>query len=78
MHLNPLYGDTIDEIKKYGFNNIYPFINHELIDYMDRTLAKTIEGFSLFISKIKPDLIVVHGDRVEAMAGAIAISRSLT
>lgn len=78
MHLNPLYGATIDEIKKYGFNNIYPFINHESIDSMDRTLAKTIEGFSLFISKIKPDLIVVHGDRVEAMAGAITGSLNNT
>ena len=27
--------------------------------------------FSLYIEKIKPDLIVVHGDRVEALAGAI-------
>ena len=71
MHMNPLYGKTIDEIIKSGFNNIYPFVNHESIDSMDMTLAKTIEGFSSFILKIKPDLIVVHGDRVEAMAGAI-------
>ena len=71
MHMNSLYGSTIEEIKKNGFNNIYPFINHDSIDNMDRTLAKTIDGFSHFVSEIKPDLIVVHGDRVEAMAGAI-------
>ena len=71
MHMNPLYGSTIEEIKKSGFRNIYPFINHDTIDNMDRTLAKTIDGFSHFIDEIKPDLIVVHGDRVEAMAGAI-------
>jgi UDP-N-acetylglucosamine 2-epimerase (hydrolysing) len=71
MHMNSLYGSTIDEIRKGGFDNIYPFINHDSIDNMDRTLAKTIDGFSHFISEIKPDLIVVHGDRVEAMAGAI-------
>jgi UDP-N-acetylglucosamine 2-epimerase (hydrolysing) len=71
MHMNSLYGSTIDEIKKNGFDNIYPFINHDSIDNMDRTLAKTIDGFSHFIAEIKPDLIVVHGDRVEAMAGAI-------
>jgi UDP-N-acetylglucosamine 2-epimerase (hydrolysing) len=71
MHMNSFYGSTIDEIKKSGFNNIYPFINHESTDNMDRTLAKTIDGFSHFIAEIKPDLIVVHGDRVEAMAGAI-------
>jgi UDP-N-acetylglucosamine 2-epimerase (hydrolysing) len=71
MHMNSLYGSTIDEVRKSGFNNIYPFINHDSIDNMDRTLAKTIDGFSHYIAEIKPDLIVVHGDRVEAMAGAI-------
>jgi len=71
MHMNSLYGSTIDEIRKNGFDNIYPFINHDSIINMDRTLAKTIDGFSHFIAEIKPDLIVVHGDRVEAMAGAI-------
>jgi UDP-N-acetylglucosamine 2-epimerase (hydrolysing) len=38
---------------------------------MDRNLAKTIDGFSQYIAQINPDLIVVHGDRVEALAGAI-------
>ena len=71
MHMNSLYGSTIDEIKKNGFNNIYSFINHDSIDNMDRTLAKTIDGFSHFIAEMKPDLIVIHGDRVEALAGAI-------
>ena len=28
-------------------------------------------GFSHYITEIKPDLIIVHGDRLEAMAGAI-------
>jgi UDP-N-acetylglucosamine 2-epimerase (hydrolysing) len=71
MHMNSLYGLTIDEIRKSGFDNIYPYINHDSIDNMDRTLSKTIDGFSHFISEIKPDLIIVHGDRVEALAGAI-------
>jgi UDP-N-acetylglucosamine 2-epimerase (hydrolysing) len=71
MHLNSLYGYTIDEIRRHGFHNIYPFINHDTIENMDRTLAKTIDGFSHFVAQIKPDLIVVHGDRVEAMAGAL-------
>jgi UDP-N-acetylglucosamine 2-epimerase (hydrolysing) len=37
---------------------------------MDITLARTIQGFSAYIRSIKPDLIVVHGDRIEALAGA--------
>ncbi len=71
MHLNALYGLTGGEIAKSGFKNIYKFINHDSIDNMDRTLAKTIDGFSHYVGQIKPDLIVVHGDRVETMAGAI-------
>jgi UDP-N-acetylglucosamine 2-epimerase (hydrolysing) len=71
MHMNSLYGYTVDEVVKAGFNNIYKYINHDSIEFMDRTLAKTIEGFSQFVKQISPDLIVVHGDRVEALAGAI-------
>ena len=49
MHMNSLYGSTIDEIRKGGFDNIYSFINHDSIDNMDRTLAKTICLGSLII-----------------------------
>jgi UDP-N-acetylglucosamine 2-epimerase (hydrolysing) len=71
MHLIEKYGKTIDEIYKSGLHNIFPYINHDRIEYMDRTLANTIDGLSHFIAQNKPDLIVVHGDRVEALAGAI-------
>ncbi len=71
MHMNAKYGKTVDEIYKAGFDNVYPFINHDTVEHMDRTLARTIDGFSHYISEIKPDLIVVHGDRSEALAGAI-------
>jgi len=71
MHLNSKYGKTVDEINKSGFKNIFPYINHDSVENMDRTLAKTIDGFSHYLSEMKADLIIVHGDRVEAMAGAI-------
>lgn len=71
MHMNSLYGSTFDEVVKAGFKNIYTYVNHTSNVNMDRTLAKTIEGFSQYIEQINPDLIVVHGDRLEALAGAI-------
>jgi UDP-N-acetylglucosamine 2-epimerase (hydrolysing) len=37
---------------------------------MDLTLAKPLKDCQLF-KKINPDLIVVHGDRVETLSGAI-------
>ncbi|MAV92550.1 MAG: UDP-N-acetylglucosamine 2-epimerase (hydrolyzing) [Candidatus Marinimicrobia bacterium] len=71
MHLNELFGYTVDEIEKSGFKNIYKHINHLNDERMDISLSKTIEGFSKYVALIKPDLVVVHGDRVEALAGAI-------
>lgn len=71
MHMIQKYGKTVNEIYKSGFTNIFEFENHDEIERMDINLAKTISGFSNYIANIKPDLIVIHGDRVEAMAGAI-------
>ncbi|WP_340833547.1 UDP-N-acetylglucosamine 2-epimerase [Polaribacter sejongensis] len=71
MHLMQEYGYTVIEVERIGFKHIDTFENHTDETTMDLTLAKTIEGFSSYIKKIKPDLIVVHGDRVEALAGAI-------
>lgn len=71
MHLLKRYGLTKIEIEKDNFKNLYCFINHTHSDSMDVILGKTIIGFSDYIKEIEPDLIVVHGDRVEALAGAI-------
>ena len=71
MHMNSLYGFTVSEVINSGFKNIYKFINHETDDSMDKILSSTMIGFSQYIKQIKPDLIIVHGDRVEALAGAI-------
>ena len=71
MHLHQKYGRTVDEIVKSGFGNIFQFINQTSEESMDLTLAKTVEGLSNFCREYQPDLIVIHGDRVEALAGAI-------
>ena len=71
MHMLEKYGNTHTEISKAGIKNIYKCINQNYLDKMDTILAKTILVFSDYISHNRPDLIVVHGDRVEALAGAI-------
>ena len=71
MHLNKKYGLTVEEISKSGFKNIFKFINHDNGNDMDKILSKTIDGFSNYLREFDPDLIVVHGDRIEALAGAI-------
>jgi UDP-N-acetylglucosamine 2-epimerase (hydrolysing) len=71
MHLLEEYGYTLIEIERCQFKNVHTFENHTHETTMDLTLAKTIEGLSAYVKTIQPDLIVVHGDRVETLAGAI-------
>jgi UDP-N-acetylglucosamine 2-epimerase (hydrolysing) len=71
MHMQKKYGFTVSEIEKSNFLNIYKYINYTSESLMDVTLAKTIEGFSNYVQELNPDLIIIHGDRVEALAGAI-------
>ena len=71
MHLNKKYGSTYKAIKKDGFKNI--FLSRPIKENvtMDVALAENVIQFSEYVKKIKPDLILVHGDRLEALAGAI-------
>lgn len=73
IHMLNKYGSTYREIEKDGFVNIYKYINQKnnMSDQMDIILSNTITGFSNYVSEIKPDMIIVHGDRVEALAGSI-------
>ena len=71
MHMMEKYGLTLIEVQNCGFKNISTFENYTDESTMDLTLAKTIEGFSSYVKNLNPELIIVHGDRVEAMAGAI-------
>lgn len=71
MHMLSKYGSTVNEIEKENYKNIYKFINQTESVPMDIILSNTIEGISNYVNEIKPDLIIVHGDRVEALAGAI-------
>lgn len=71
MHLDRKYGYTIDEIYKSNIKNIVPFDNSSISKKMEVVFSETIKGLSNHIQKFKPDLIVVHGDRIEALAAAI-------
>lgn len=71
MHLQIEYGYTLIEIERCNFKNVHAYENHTHETTMDLTLAKTIQGFSSYCKTVQPDLIVIHGDRVETLAGAI-------
>lgn len=73
MHTLSRYGSTHNEIEKSGFKNLFPYINQmdNTGQEMDMVLANTIQGIGHYVREYQPDLIVVHGDRIEALAGAI-------
>ena len=71
MHLDKKYGHTIDEIYKSNIENIVQYKNFTTSNKMEVVLSETIKGFSDYVQSSKPELIIVHGDRVEALAAAI-------
>lgn len=71
MHMLSKYGSTHIELEKDGFRNLYKYINQTDSTSMDLILSNTILGISNYVNEYEVDLIVVHGDRVEALAGAI-------
>ena len=70
MHVINRFGNTFKEVEK-TFGKIIKFKNQNNKDTLDMILTKTIYKFSKIVKKIKPDLIVIHGDRVEALSCAI-------
>jgi len=71
MHTLEKYGNTFEEVQKKGYKNITIFKNQTNTNLQDIILANTVIGFSEYVKKISPDMIIVHGDRIEALAGAI-------
>lgn len=71
MHMLSKYGSTFSQIEKDGFKSLYKYINQGSHSSMDIALSNTILGLSNYVAELKPDLIVIHGDRLEALAGAI-------
>ena len=71
MHLLPKYGETVSQVLSDALGDIHLLPNQFSEQAMEVSLAKTIEQLSNFIQNNKPDLFIVHGDRIEALAGAI-------
>jgi UDP-N-acetylglucosamine 2-epimerase (hydrolysing) len=71
MHMLSRYGLTIDEVIKAGFARIHAFMNQFRGEPSEHILANTITGLSRYVQEYEPDMIVVHGDRIETLAGAI-------
>jgi|TARA_Y100000294_G_scaffold176926_1_gene200750 UDP-N-acetylglucosamine 2-epimerase (hydrolysing) len=71
MHMMRTFGDTHTEITKFFKSNVIKFRNQRFKDSLDTILTSTVEKFSIIVKKIKPDLILIHGDRIESLGCAL-------
>ncbi|MDX8347316.1 UDP-N-acetylglucosamine 2-epimerase [Cognatiyoonia sp. IB215446] len=71
MHMLARYGLTKLEVHRTAGVAVHEFLNQRDDDPQDLILAKTLIGFSDFVKEHAPDLVVIHGDRVEALACAL-------
>lgn len=71
MHMMRRYGETRLEVKRFPDADFFEFVNQREGDAQDFILSKTILGFSDFVHEHRPDLVIIHGDRVEALAASI-------
>lgn len=71
MHLIESLGDTYAEVLKDNYENTHVAYGLTVAHSMSSNLGDTIKYLSGYVEKINPDLIVVHGDRIDALAGAI-------
>lgn len=71
MHLSKMHGSTYREVKKDGYAHVH--IAYGLQETQDASMnfGNTVSYFSGYVDKIEPDMIIIHGDRMDALAGAI-------
>ncbi len=72
MHNMNKYGLTYLQIYSDKIKNISRFHNQKTNDRISNVVAKTIIGFSNFLIRTRPDIVIIHGDRIESLACAQA------
>ncbi len=77
MHLSPRFGNTYTEIEKDGFTINYkvPIIDEESSNDSISTvleMSRGLKGYAEAYRDLKPDIILILGDRYEMLAAATA------
>lgn len=75
MHLSPEFGLTYKEIKNDGFkiNKKIPLpLNNDTPQGITKSIGSGLSGFAKAFKSLKPDLVILLGDRFETFSAAIA------
>lgn len=71
MHLIEKFGNTYNEVLKDKFENVFIDFAQNNTGSMSYDLGNVICNLTGYAKHVEPDMIVVHGDRIDALAGAI-------
>ncbi len=71
MHLAEEFGSTYNEVLKDRYTNVYVAFGLNQTTNTSINLGNTICCLTGYVENVKPDMIIVHGDRMDAMAGAM-------
>lgn len=74
-HLSPEFGLTYKEIEKDGFRideKIEILLSSDTPSSISKSMGIAMIGFADYFDKLKPDLLIVLGDRYESLAVAVA------
>ena len=77
MHLDPRFGDTVEDVRASGFRieaEVRCSATGDSRQEMAATVGREIAAFSPLMEQIDPDWLVVLGDRGEQLAAAFAAS----
>lgn len=75
MHLCPEFGMTVNEIEKDGFTiaeRIETILASDTGAAMAKSIGLTLMNLTQSLERLRPDILVVLGDRGEMMAASLA------
>lgn len=75
MHLSPEFGMTVDEIEADGFRidrKVEMLLSSDTAAGVAKSMGLGLIGFATALTELKPDLMLVLGDRYEIFAAATA------
>lgn len=70
MHLIETFGSTYKEVLKDKYRNVYVDFSQANSGIMSYDFGNVVCNLTGYVRQIKPDAVIVHGDRIDALAGA--------